>query len=974
MAMAFMMMAPGARVLIRDAEWLVRKVDKTETDGQALHVVGLSELVRDREAIFLSEAEDVKVLDPADTTLVPDDSPGFIASRLYLESLLRKTPPTDGKLYVGHRAAMDTIPYQQEPAALALAQPRQRILIADAVGLGKTLSCGVLLSELIRRGKGKRILVVAIKSLLTQFQKEMWTRFSIPLTRLDSVGIQRVRNEIPSNHNPFHYHDKAIISVDTLKQESDFRVHLENAHWDIIVIDEAHNVAERGGNTSQRAKLAKLLRGRSDTMILLSATPHDGKARSFASLMNMLDPTAIANPEEYGREDIKGLFIRRFKKDIKDQVTMQFKEREIRTSYATATDEEEEAFRLLANLRFEKLDAHRGAGQLFRTTLEKALFSSPMACLETVNNRIKRISKATPDHPDLPPLQELGETLSEIGPREFSKFQHLVSLLTDKKGPLYWTGKAKADRLVIFAERVETVKFLANHLPKAIPLKEKAVKTLLGTMSDTEQQGIVEAFGQDTSDIRLLIATDVASEGINLHYLSHRMIHFDIPWSLMVFQQRNGRIDRYGQTETPQITYLMTEAKHPKIRGDQRILELLIDKDMQAQKNIGDPSAFQGVYETEKEEEQTAANMEAGKTREDVEAEMEARLEEDPDSDFLLGGDDLWDMLTGQSGELEAHTDLEEKPELTGVLPTLFPDDFAFAKEALDWIRRREGENKLNMKVTPKEELISFDIPKDLETRFKRLPREIRPELDPDTRMRRLRLTSNVDLMQQEIKRSRKEETAWPKFQFLWELHPALTWMTDKVVAGFKRHEAPVLVVDKGLALGETLYLLSGLYPNRKGQPVLHHWFGAVVKRNEGVFDAGVQFVAFRDLATVITDTGLGTGGIPNRNVPVDIKELESHLGDVIRRAREEMISRRADFNAITLPELEGHLERLDTLRKRHQEVIQMTFEDLRQKEKRETRTRETDRIFGEYRQWMKDTMETEETPYIQVAAVLTRV
>jgi SNF2 family DNA or RNA helicase len=167
---------------------------------------------------------------------------------------------------------MDVLPFQLEPAAHALEQPRQRIFIADAVGLGKTITCGILLSELIRRGKGKRILVVAVKSLLTQFKKEMWSRFTIPLTRLDSVGLQRVRNHIPTNHNPFHYFDRSIISVDTLKQDNEYGVHLENAHWDILVIDEAHNVAERGESASQRAKLARLLASRSDSLILLSAT------------------------------------------------------------------------------------------------------------------------------------------------------------------------------------------------------------------------------------------------------------------------------------------------------------------------------------------------------------------------------------------------------------------------------------------------------------------------------------------------------------------------------------------------------------------------------------------------------------------------------------------------------------------------------------------------------------------------------
>jgi SNF2 family DNA or RNA helicase len=291
---------------------------------------------------------------------------------------LRQTPPTDGKLYSGHTGAVDAVPYQLDPAFQALQQPRQRILLADAVGLGKTIEAGILLSELIRRGLGKLILVCTVKSMLTQFQKELWARFTIPLVRLDSVGIQRIRNRIPTNHNPFYYY-KTIISIDTLKQDAEYRTYSECSYWDIILIDEAHNVAERG-TSSMRSKLAKFLFSRSDTLIMLSATPHDGKPKSFASLINMLNPTAIANSEDYGPEDIKGLFIRRFKKDIKDQVTTSFQERTIRVAKPQATATEENAFELFSSIKFTRLDQRRTAGRLVQNDLGEITLFQPV-CL-----------------------------------------------------------------------------------------------------------------------------------------------------------------------------------------------------------------------------------------------------------------------------------------------------------------------------------------------------------------------------------------------------------------------------------------------------------------------------------------------------------------------------------------------------------------------------------------------------------------
>ena len=393
---------PGSRVVIRDEEWLVLRTDPTSDGGFLLTCDGVSDLVRGRSALFLTELEErIEILDPANTVLVADASRTYNDALLYLESHRRRSIPNDELIHLGHRGVMNLVPYQLDPALQALKQPRARILIADAVGLGKTLEAGILATELIQRGRGKRILVVTLKSMLTQFQKEWWSRFSIPLVRLDSVGLARVRNRIPANHNPFNYFDRSIISIDTLKSNLEYRNYLENAWWDIIVIDECHNVAARAGDqgVSRRARLARMLATRSDTLMLLSATPHDGSARSFASLMSLLDPTAISDPDDYTPEDFRH-------KGLVDPPVQEGHPRpgagglpgarRPRASREPASAEEEDAYRALLEIPFTQGGEHRAGKQqeLQRVGMQKALFSSPAAALEST---LKRIDAAEQD-------------------------------------------------------------------------------------------------------------------------------------------------------------------------------------------------------------------------------------------------------------------------------------------------------------------------------------------------------------------------------------------------------------------------------------------------------------------------------------------------------------------------------------------------------------------------------------------------
>lgn len=930
--------APGMRTVIRDEEWMVRKIEINNLGNKALHCVGISPLVKDKEAIFLTDLEEIKVIDPSETKLVPDGSEFFNRTKLYLESQWRQKIPTDNKLHIGNEAAMDPMPYQLEPAQQALKHPRQRILIADAVGLGKTLEAGILMSELIARGKGKRILVVTAKSMMTQFQKEMWNRFTIPLVRLDSNRIHKIRSQLPSNYNPFFYYDKTIVSIDTLKRDVEYRTHLENAYWDIIVIDEAQSVAERGEH-QQRNRLAKLLAERSDTMIMLSATPHDGRARSFASLMNMLDPTAIANPDNYTKEDIKGLCIRRFKQDVKNQVSGTFLERNFELEKCHASMLEEAAYDVFSDMKLQ-MDENKtaGAGHLFKTSLEKSLFSSPAACIKSINERLYKLKKkyTSEQIKDIDLLEKLKASLEKISPKDFSRYQKLLSLLNDSN---YGWTKATNDRVVIFTERIETMKFLSENLRKDLGLSKDAVQEISGGMSDAEQQSIVENFGREESPIRVLVASDVASEGLNLHYLSHRMIHFDIPWSLMVFQQRNGRIDRYGQKQRPDIRYLMIESDNKRIHGDMRILEILVTKEEQALKNIGDPAMLLGKFNIEDEELVITETIENGSDENAFDSLFETAEEEFNPFDLLM----------------KQAQDTTERPEVIKD-ETLFTDikylekAFAFINKKEEHpISRMENHSGLELKVTP-----------DMRRRLAAiLPEEVMPHGDY------LNLSDDKQFCMEEMSRSMQNslsETAWPRTQYLWKQHPIFNWVNDKAGLFFERGQAPLLGLTT-LQSNEVIFIITGTIPNRKSTPLVDEWFAL-----DFIYGTFKGMLSMNDM---IQKTGIRKDELPNTNsiTEEDITISTTLLPKAIEESSKILNGYFEEYNKQMRPMIDKELDKLDDLKQRHVDYQMSLFADFEEFKTKEQRR--IDELFNNFTKWVTDTLEIHNNPYIRVVAVL---
>ncbi len=977
----------GARVLIRDAEWQIKRVDAVKGGGVRLTCLGVSDFVKGRQALFLTcFEEEVRLLLPEETRLVPDDSPQYRKTRLYLEALLRNTPQTDDtKIRVGHKAAMDPMPYQFDPALQALSQTRPRILIADAVGIGKTLEAGILASELICRGRGRRILVLATKAMLSQFQQEFWNRFTIALVRLDSDGIQRVRNKLPTNHNPFLYFDRSIISIDTLKQ-SEYRDYLEKAYWDIIIIDEAHNVAVRS-TRSQRAILATMLAGRSDTLIMLSATPHDGKAESFASLLNMLDPMALPDNSQYSADDFaeKGLVIRRFKHHIKDQVDNAFQKREIATEKAIATPAEERVYDYLSTVRFKTLDRENTSGaHLFATTLIKAMFSSPAACLSVIENRRRKLEsgknrKAVAE--DIAKLDELEVLVGQITDEQFSKLNLLVELLGDGEKSLHWNREDPHDRLVIFTESVVTLQYLKKVLPALCGLQEDQYRVLSGSMQDTEIAKIVREFNQENTPVRLLLCSDVASEGINLHHYAHRMVHFDIPWSLMTFQQRNGRIDRYGQRMPPQIRYLQTQANIERCIGDVKILEKLVEKDENAQKNIADPAEF--LLTQQEQEDLTASRMEG---REEPETEN-------------TGEESLFDMFFGEEKDGETNQ-AAQAGSLSHVMDrrayenhldrpfSFYGDDFSYATDALNWMNRSgmngseshagNGMGADVLKIDEQNRQILLQAPPDLLARLKYLPAEVLPDKG------RFDLTDDRRAIQQEIAHARTNDDPWPAKQLLWPLHPVMTWIDDRLLTMFGRHSAPVVSLAT-LHEGETWVLIQGGFPNRRGYIPVHEW--VAVHAGNG----GIQAKSLDELLKA-TRFGERMGNLARQG---DAVQYETLYGDTIREAvkiaREKLLEAKDRFNGTVGKRLNEKLGELESVRnKRRKQIeqasldgqieqasldgqIELNFGGQPQQPRRKRNEKalgELETTYEEAKRYIDDIAQTEKEPYLQLVAL----
>ena len=745
-----------------------------------------------------------------------------------------------------------------------------------------------------------------------------------------------------------------------MKNNAKFQHYIEKTRWDIIVIDECHTVSN---SNSLRGSLAQLLSTKCESLVLTSATPHNGKKQNFANLINMIEPLAIKNEQEYNKEDILPYYVRRFKNDIDDEnVRSNFQERKIVSIHAELSDTENAFLEIQQKIKFaalvglndedvtedlfgRKTKHKRKKDLLFAIGLFKAYMSSPEAALTTITNRIKKLEDIT-DREDvveqnLEVLENLHQQLSVIiDSRQDAKYVAFRNELIRLK----WNGRKKDFRIVVFAERIETLKALKRKLQKDFDLDDKVIADFHGSLTDMEQQRIIEDFGKEDSDYRILLTSDAGSQGVNLHYYCNHMFNYDIPWSLITLEQRNGRIDRYGQSKTPYIHYMIATSDLEGLKDDLHIVNKLKEKEETVYESLGDAASVYKLYEASAEEDlvtKALASNNIGLLEHSDHAEL--------DDDIF---DALFDDATPKlkiENPIAAHVSLfqNDKSYYQALIEQLKTDQYLKNDEA-----QFEGDI-LEVKQTKELNRILYD-----------LPAEAKPDKLGDV----YQLSLDKDDVQKSISDARKKKGEWAKFQILYELHPVIRYLMTQLEASVDKDVALVTKLDR-LPKGTAYFLIQGIVANNLGQSILSDFFVVPMNIHGGLKERPLPFEDFMQQYNLKDE--LYTVEISTQ----DIEQLQAILPDTIDFAHQlHMDQEQQKLQHEMEIKLAVYEEKLNNWHQSKQQQMELEFVDKNitgfVKKRMQDKEYEMETILNNSSQYFKNLTSLNGNPYLKVVAV----
>ena len=615
---------PGVLVNARGRNWVVLPPEEDDVvrlrpvDGSDSEVVGIY-LPLEPEALKPSE------YDQPDPRLA-----GNFAGSLLLRDAVRLSLRSGAGPFrsMGHVSVIPR-PYQFVPLIMALRLDPVRLLIADDVGVGKTIEAAMIARELMDRGIVRRICVLCAPHLCEQWEEELRTKFNIETAVVQSSRIGRLERGLPRGDVSIYQHYRhLVVSIDFAKSDRNRQRFLDNAP-DFIIVDEAHTASrprgDRSGSQHQRFALIREIANDSKRhLVLATATPHSGVEESFRSLLGLLEPSLdIPETLELRRSQLVPYFIQRRRADLRGWLGTDtpFPERQaVERSYQMSSDYHQLYQDILAYCR-EYVSSEGIAAQRQRVrywaalSILRCVLSSPMAARAVLEKR--RTSSNLGENGTVPddmlsqqimdsadedqatdyvltaPLDEEGSALSTTEVRRLDAFlqraDDLAGGVHDAK--IREATRAVSDLLVegyhpiVYCRFIQTAYYVAQHIQSMLQKQHSGlqVRAVTGSEGDSEQRKeIVLTLAKEP--VRVLVATDCLSEGVNLQEHYDAVVHYDLPWNPNRLEQREGRVDRFGQNKPVVKTVLLFGADN---EVDLVVLEVLIRKARKIRRRLG---------------------------------------------------------------------------------------------------------------------------------------------------------------------------------------------------------------------------------------------------------------------------------------------------------------------------------------------------------------------------------------------------
>lgn len=608
--------APGSLVTTRGRDWVV--LPESETDLLVLRPLGGSD---DDIAAVFPELETVgEASFPPPTTADLGDAASARLLRTALQVGFRSGAGpfrSLGGLNVEPRA------YQLVPLLMALRQETTRLLIGDDVGVGKTVEAGIIAAELLASGDAKGLAVMCSPALAEQWQDELRTKFGIDAELVLASTVAKIQRDLDLNESLFDKHPNIVVSTDFIKSPR-HRDNFIRGCPDLVIVDEAHTCVTGADGFDKGRQLRHELLGRLAAdpqrhLLLLTATPHSGKSSAFRNLLGLLDPS-LANVDtetRRGRERLAQHFVQRKRADIRhylDQDTefpddRKFKDETYLLSPAYRALLDDALAHVRGRLRAE-IGLERHKTWFNAISMMRAIVSSPEAAYRTFTSA-SAVSRATDeaeaetigaavtrDWADAEQAEGIDVSPGAAGEIELTTLDRLAEQARALYGPVHDTKLAllvkQLKRLlkdgyhpIVFCKYIGTAEYLEEQLTGKLGSKTH-VKSVTGRISPQSRIDRINAFAELTAEDpaahRVLVATDCLSEGVNLQYHFDAVVHYDLAWNPTRHDQREGRVDRFGQrrSEVKVVTIYGTD------NGiDGKVLEVLIRKHRRIRKDTG---------------------------------------------------------------------------------------------------------------------------------------------------------------------------------------------------------------------------------------------------------------------------------------------------------------------------------------------------------------------------------------------------